>query len=86
MPGRVPFAMYPGKNFFRTLSRVEKTKSSETSCRKTCNDEYEEDSWKYYQIGVRDREQIALTKKVEINVITEKERPAGGGREKTRAR
>lgn len=45
MPGRVPFAMYPGKNFFRTLNRVEKTKSCETSCRKTYNDE-NEDVWK----------------------------------------
>lgn len=41
-----------------------------------------EDPRKHYQIGARDREEIAPTKKVEINVITEK-----GGRRgrKTRA-
>lgn len=42
-----------------------------------------EDSWKHYQIGARDREQIAPTKKVEINVITEKGRRE---RRETRAR
>lgn len=71
-------------------SRVEKTKSCERVCHKIYNDENEvlsrfvwEDPRKHYQIGARDREQITPTKKVEINVITEK-----GGRRgrKTRAR
>jgi len=37
------------------------------------------DSRKHYQIGACDREKIALTKKVEINVKTEKERLGGRG-------